>query len=518
MSNGEPQKTCFVVMGFGVKTDLATGRAIDLDKCYRLLIKPVVEKRGIICVRADEITHSGVIDVPMYQQLLNADLVVADISTANPNAIYELGVRHALKPYTTIVISENKLKYPFDLNHILITSYAYLDGGGIDYEEVERFRDLLGRKIEELLREPKPDSPVYTFLSDLMPPLLQQKLIAAAASSTTEETSRGGMSFEIAEERTLDSFSNLAIPPLIPPLGMPSGVAPAPAPAPAPAAEEGPSLARLMDEGEQAMSRDDFATAKSRFGEALKLVKLKQKEGEPLHAEDPYLIQRLALATYKARQPTEAATVQALNEALACLDPLKPADSNDPETVGLAGAIEKRLFEKNKKVDHLVRAIKYYARGYYLRDDYYNGINLAFLLNLRADTTLDPTDADRIADVVVANRTRREVVEICDRELKSIQERRKRAADHAGSAELDQLREDQRKSDYAQHFWCLATKAEAHFGLGEADQYKTTREQALKLVPPPDSWMVETLDKQLGQLRPLLEKHGALLDPPWSLP
>jgi len=42
-------KRCFVVMGFGIKTDYATGRKLDLDKSYRLLIKPVVEEKGITC-------------------------------------------------------------------------------------------------------------------------------------------------------------------------------------------------------------------------------------------------------------------------------------------------------------------------------------------------------------------------------------------------------------------------------------------------------------------------------------
>src|SRR6188768_2669449 len=120
------KKKCFVVMGFGIKTDYATGRKLDLNKTYRLLIKPVVEAKGVECVRADEIRHSGAIDLPMYQELLNADVVIADLSTANANALYELGVRHALKPFTTIVISEDKLVYPFDLNHIKITSYSHL--------------------------------------------------------------------------------------------------------------------------------------------------------------------------------------------------------------------------------------------------------------------------------------------------------------------------------------------------------------------------------------------------------
>ena len=95
MTKGTPTevtRTCFVVMGFGKKTDFETGRTLDLDKSYRNIIKPAVEAAGLKCIRADEIVHSGLIDVPMYEQLLNADVVVADLSTSNKNAFYELGV------------------------------------------------------------------------------------------------------------------------------------------------------------------------------------------------------------------------------------------------------------------------------------------------------------------------------------------------------------------------------------------------------------------------------------------
>jgi hypothetical protein len=74
------KQTCFVVMGFGKKTDFQTGRVLDLDKTYKYIIKPAVAAAGLECVRADEIKHSGIIDVPMYEQLLNADVVVADLS------------------------------------------------------------------------------------------------------------------------------------------------------------------------------------------------------------------------------------------------------------------------------------------------------------------------------------------------------------------------------------------------------------------------------------------------------
>lgn len=103
-------KLCFVVMGYGKKTEYESGRTLDLNATYETIIEPAVTSRGLRCVRADEIMQSGLIDVKMYDLLLRADLVIADISTGNVNAVYELGVRHALRPNSTIVMSEDKGK------------------------------------------------------------------------------------------------------------------------------------------------------------------------------------------------------------------------------------------------------------------------------------------------------------------------------------------------------------------------------------------------------------------------
>ncbi len=465
-------KRCFVAMGFGTKTDYATGRKLDLNKSYRLLIKPVVEERGLACVRADEIRHSGTIDVRMYQELLTADVVIADLSTANPNALYELGIRHALRPRTTIVISEDKLPYPFDLNHVVITSYTHL-GDSIDYEEVLRFRTQLGETIDAVLQKEEIDSPVYTYLSELAPPSLREGRALAQAGEALKQ----------AGDSIVAAVSEVRVPEPDP---------------------KDPTLAAFVEQGEQAIARSDFGAAKAMFGAALQLGKGKTGGGGAI-MHDPYLLQRLVLATYKAKQPDE---VSALNEALRALHPLKPEESNDPETVGLAGAIEKRLFDKDQGVEHLDRAIGYYGRGYYLRNDWYNGINLAYLLNLRADTSLDGKEQERVADLVWANRIRREVLALCDRDLRDITEREGRAP-----AQADEIRKEQSARDREQHFWCLATKAEALFGLGEIEAYRRTRSEAEALSHA--TWMVGTLDDQIEKLKRLLEKHGHLLDPPW---
>src|SRR5687768_186148 len=165
------KKTCFVVMGFGEKPDFATGRTLDLDKSYRVIIKRAVEEAGLECIRADDVVHAGIIDKPMYELLLGADVVVADLSTSNANAIYELGVRHALRPHTTIVIAEKNFKFPFDIGHLLVRPYTHL-GEGIDAEDAEAAREALKKAILQLVEKKEADSPVYTFLPTLREPSL----------------------------------------------------------------------------------------------------------------------------------------------------------------------------------------------------------------------------------------------------------------------------------------------------------------------------------------------------------
>jgi hypothetical protein len=165
----DAQKICFVVMGFGKKTDYESGRLLDLDATYEAIIQPAVEAGGYRCIRANEILHSGVIDVRMYEMLLRADLVVADISTGNVNAVYELGVRHALRPFSTIVMKEKHGKLHFDLDHTATFMYEHL-GEDIGSREAKRARADLGALIGDISENPRPDSPVYTFIPFLRQP------------------------------------------------------------------------------------------------------------------------------------------------------------------------------------------------------------------------------------------------------------------------------------------------------------------------------------------------------------
>jgi hypothetical protein len=101
-------------------------------------------------------------------------------------------------------------------------------------------------------------------------------------------------------------------------------------------------------------------------------------------------------------------------EASKLLSTLGPRTSNDTETLGLWGAVHKRIYSLNKDRNALDESVRVYERGFYLRNDYYNGINFAFMLNVRAAQATEPAEA--IADFIQARRmkesTKQQLVEL----------------------------------------------------------------------------------------------------------
>ncbi|MGI9182643.1 MAG: tetratricopeptide repeat-containing protein [Longimicrobiaceae bacterium] len=92
------------------------------------------------------------------------------------------------------------------------------------------------------------------------------------------------------------------------------------------------------------------------------------KTQAPDRPEDPYIIQRHALVTYKSKHPTEEAALREAREVLQALD---PEISNDTETLGLWGSVHKRLWEITRDRAYLDTAVRAYERGFFLRNDYY---------------------------------------------------------------------------------------------------------------------------------------------------
>jgi len=109
--------TCFVMQPFGG----------HLGSYYETIFRPAIEQAGLEPMRADaEIFHTGKIMDQVWRGIRRATVLVAELTSKNPNVFYELGLAHALeKP--VVLVSSNQDDVPFDLRHIRVILYDQAD-------------------------------------------------------------------------------------------------------------------------------------------------------------------------------------------------------------------------------------------------------------------------------------------------------------------------------------------------------------------------------------------------------
>lgn len=405
-----PQKICFVIMGFGKKTDLSTSKTFDLDQTYKNIIQPAVIQAGFQCVRADEIQDSGLIDRSMYALLMQADLVIADISTYNPNAIYELGIRHAVRPFSTIILKEKGMgKIPFDLDHTRMFTYLHL-GEDIGADESKRCVSALTNLIEQVTKKQIIDSPLYEFVNNVIPPILP-----------IEEYHR--------------IIGDLA--------------------------EKEKHIFAIVDEAKRLIEKSDFINAYKYWEKAVNAI-----------PNEIYFQQQLALAKYKSQSPS---VTTSLTDALLIIEQLLP--SNDPETLGITGAIYKNLFHNINDIQYLNRAIEFYGKGFKISENYYTGENYALCLNIKA--TLEKDTDEIIYLNIEANKTRKKIIEILEEQLQS--------------------EEFEQRSDKK---WIFATLSQCYFSCKDSH----AKEYEDKFMELAVDWEIETFTKS----KLILEELGII--------
>jgi tetratricopeptide (TPR) repeat protein len=150
---------CFVLMPFGQKPD-AAGSLVDFDAVYQELIQPAIEQAGLQPIRADEEMTGGIIHKPMFERLILCEYAVADLTTANANVFYELGVRHAIRPWSTVLLFAAGGRLPFDVAPLRAMPYCLEAGKPADLETT---RSALVKQLEAARSRAK-DSPVFQLL------------------------------------------------------------------------------------------------------------------------------------------------------------------------------------------------------------------------------------------------------------------------------------------------------------------------------------------------------------------
>lgn len=105
-------ETCFVMMPFGEW----------FDRYYKEIYIPAIREAGFEPVRADELFTTGSVVEQIWEEIVKAKILLADLSGKNPNVFYELGLAHAaIKP---VVFTASKVDdVPFDLRHLRVIVY-----------------------------------------------------------------------------------------------------------------------------------------------------------------------------------------------------------------------------------------------------------------------------------------------------------------------------------------------------------------------------------------------------------
>ncbi len=365
-------KVCFVDMPFGRKTDPHSGADIDFDQIYQQGIEPAVVQAGLRCIRGDREQTGGIIHKAMFARLLLSEFVIADLTTANANVFYELGVRHAARPYTTIPVFATIGGLPFDLNMIRAIPYE-LENGRLTQAAAEALGRAIRERIDRALKGPvAEDSPLFQ-LFDRFPGIE----ISHELTDVFMDRIRASEEFEDRLAEALDR------------------------------APAGRALERV-----KALQRDlgDLKTLDKEVLIRLYLTYRDLSAWDEMVAlygdlpaalqEAPMTRQQLALALNRRNAPGDR------RRAVRILEELLKQQGESAETCGLLGRIYKDRYKAAKAADDprapamLDQAIRAYTRGFECEPaDYYPGINAITLL-LQKGTQEAQQEAERLTPLV----------------------------------------------------------------------------------------------------------------------
>lgn len=163
------KKTCFIIGPIG---DTATPIRQLADWLLKGIIRPVLEDKefSYLVKRADHDTNPGSITSSVIDDVINSDIVIADLTGFNPNAFYELGIRHAIRKPAIHIIGE-AVKLPFD-NSDQRTIFVNI----ADYESIEDAKARLREAVRAVNREgyrvtnPVVQASAFTALKDSADP------------------------------------------------------------------------------------------------------------------------------------------------------------------------------------------------------------------------------------------------------------------------------------------------------------------------------------------------------------
>jgi len=124
------EKECFIIMPISDQEGYEKGH---FKQVYEDIFKPACQKAGYTPIRADEVTETDMIHVSILQKLIETPMAICDLTTRNPNVLFELGIRQAFdKP--VVIVQEEGTPRIFDVS--ILRAYEY--GKELKYRQVNK--------------------------------------------------------------------------------------------------------------------------------------------------------------------------------------------------------------------------------------------------------------------------------------------------------------------------------------------------------------------------------------------
>jgi len=363
---------CFVDMPFGRKPDLKSGVMVDFDQIYNDAIKPAIEECGLEALRGDEERTGGIIHSEMFARLLLAEFVVADLTLANANVFYELGIRHAAKPFTTVPIFANVSALPFDVALVRAVGYQ-LKKGKLTKAAAQKLKSELAKRLCDAINGvATDDSPLFQLIPkfpgiDLPEEVTEtfkdrikdaeefREILSGARSQPTHQEKREAL---LKIQRGWGDLKTVRRSVLI----------------------------ELLLSFRDAEGFDEMVDLYNAFPDSLK----------------DYVVakQQVALALNRRKKPGDR------EEALRILDELLKNRGSDSETLGIKGRIHKDVYKEATQAKKITAptvlddAIDAYTKGFESDPrDYYPGVNAINLLIQKGDAVAR-NEAERLLPLV----------------------------------------------------------------------------------------------------------------------
>ncbi len=366
------KQICFVDMPFGKKIDPKSGIEVNFDQIYEKGIEPAILQQKLKPVRGDREETGGIIHTAMFARLLLAEFVIADMTTANPNVFYELGVRHAAKPYTTIPLFATLGAPPFDVNMVRAIPYALTDGM-LSEESAASLVEAISIRINRALNGPVAnDSPLFDLFKEF-PGIDMSHELTDVFRDRIDYSMQAKHALSIArsqkpQDKARDAIRNFSL-------------------------EQGDPK-RL----ERGVLIDIYLSYRA-IGAWSEMIEL--YENMPADVQQTALArQQMALALNRRKHPGDS------DRAIIVLEQLISDYGESAETMGILGRVYKDRFTEAKGAESpaaegwLDLAIEAYTKGFEAEPaDYYPGVNAVTLLLQKGDDK-SISEVDRLAPLV----------------------------------------------------------------------------------------------------------------------